>query len=185
MPPAEASTLKQAILEADFYLEYGMGGSTVFARENGVSIIAVENVHRWCRRISRQTRRLPGQHHLVYVDTGPTKSWGRPRDQSGAQRYGDYTTRPWEIAEGLSVHPDTVLIDGRWRVACFLVSLLCARANTIILFDDYVGRNYCDVVETFLQPIALHGRMARFEVPSQFPRLQVEAAHQRSLIDSE
>jgi hypothetical protein len=38
--------------------------------------------------------------------------------------------------------PDTILVDGRLRVACTLESLLHVDRATIILVDDYADRNY-------------------------------------------
>jgi hypothetical protein len=44
---------------------------------------------------------------------------------------------PWRRG---AVKPDLVLIDGRFRLACFLHPLLAAAPGTPILFDDYTNR---------------------------------------------
>jgi hypothetical protein len=57
------------------------------------------------------------------------------------------------------------MIDGRFRVACFLTSLIYAQPQTVILFDDYEDRPVYHVVEKHLKPVLMAGRMAKFIVP--------------------
>lgn len=49
------------------------------------------------------------------------------------------------------------MIDGRFRVACFLYSLLCAETGTVILFDDYSLRFRYHLVEDFCPKVESHG----------------------------
>ena len=72
--------------------------------------------------------------------------------------------RTWVWRQGVS--PDVVLVDGRFRVACFLTSLIEAVENTIIIFDDYADRHHYHVVERFLKPFKCCGRQAFFRVQS-------------------
>ena len=51
-----------------------------------------------------------------------------------------------------------VLIDGRFRVACFLFSLLNAKKDSIIIFDDYMNRSEYHVVEEVLPKYEKCGR---------------------------
>ena len=61
--------------------------------------------------------------------------------------------------------PDVVLIDGRFRVACFLTSLLKSKVGAVIIFDDYSDRNHYHVVEEFVEVSHLEQRQAIFVVP--------------------
>jgi hypothetical protein len=65
------------------------------------------------------------------------------------------------------------LIDGRFRVACVLESLLHLGPNTTcnILVDDYAGRPHYKSIEEFGDLVAMHGRMAHFR---RSPGLDVE-----------
>jgi hypothetical protein len=69
-----------------------------------------------------------------------------------------------------------VLIDGRFRVGCFLATMMRITRPVVVLFDDYKGRKPYAVVEEFFAPSAMGGRMARFVVsprtpdPSEFGR---------------
>ncbi len=66
--------------------------------------------------------------------------------------------------------PDVVLIDGRFRVACFLTVMLRATKPVTVLFDDYHKRPEYHWIEEFGAPVDRARRMARFEVtPRSFP----------------
>ena len=60
--------------------------------------------------------------------------------------------------------PDLVLIDGRFRVLCFLTTIKFAPEGCKILFDDYNNRPFYHVVEEFCPKIDTCGRQALFEV---------------------
>jgi len=73
-----------------------------------------------------------------------------------------------------------VLIDGRFRVACFLTSILHAEPPCRILFDDYRKKERYHVVERILSPVDFCGRQALFEVP---PRDQLDTGLASTLLD--
>lgn len=61
-----------------------------------------------------------------------------------------------------------MLVDGRFRVACFLASLLSATPGTLIIRDDYAGRRGKYAIAESHAPLrAMLGRAALFEVPEQ------------------
>ena len=57
-----------------------------------------------------------------------------------------------------------ILIDGRLRVLCFLVSLKKCNSGTKIIFDDYVNRKFYHIVEELIKPSSNDGRQCLFEV---------------------
>ena len=61
-----------------------------------------------------------------------------------------------------------ILIDGRFRVACFLFSLINSKEDSTIIFDDYMNRPYYHVVEEVIQIHENCGRQAIFRVPATF-----------------
>jgi len=66
--------------------------------------------------------------------------------------------------------PDLVLIDGRFRAACFITTCLFTKQPVTIIFDDYVERPSYHVVEELAKPVEITGRMARFEIePKVWP----------------
>ena len=69
---------------------------------------------------------------------------------------------------------DVILIDGRFRVASFLFSLINAKEGSIIIFDDYMNRPHYHVVEEVLEVYENFGRQAVFKVPKVFNKKLAE-----------
>ena len=160
------------------YLEYGCGGSTIYAVEaiNVPSIISVESDKEWVNTVSENITPTARQLYLAHCDIGPTGEWGRPTDQGQVDKFPNYMAMPWHIADEHDLTPDLVLVDGRFRVASFLFSLAASRDGTIILFDDYGDRDFYHVVEEFAKPNMMYGRMAEFISHSEFSLSKIMAA---------
>lgn len=153
------------------YLEFGAGGSTLHMIKNTNTrhIVSVDSDKEWVKNInecvdSSQKHRL----HIEHCNIGPVGAWGVPRNQSHIDNYWRYMSMPWEYVEGNFLIPDLILIDGRFRVACFLYSLLCAKLETTILFDDYTERPEYFIVEKFCKLNLTAGRMALFKVSKEY-----------------
>ena len=159
--------LQQRYQQSSLILEYGTGGSTCYAAEIGKPVIAVESSIHWLMELAASCaeRELPGRVVPLWVDIGQTKEWGYPVDESKSKEWQKYATNPWVYCDEHGLSPDVVLIDGRFRVACFLATCLAIRKKTEILFDDFVGRPYYHSVLN-IAPAARHvdDRMAVFEV---------------------
>jgi hypothetical protein len=154
---------KEAVSNARIYAEYGCGTSTLWvARNLKCRVLSVDTSAQWIARVREQLGDRGGVE-MHFVDAGPLLKWGRPEGYGKAENFSDYTDWFWSLAE----KPDTVLIDGRFRVCCFLTSLRHAPAGATIIFDDYVGRKHYHYVERFLKPVESNGRQARFTVPDR------------------
>ncbi|ODT15929.1 MAG: hypothetical protein ABS35_29975 [Kaistia sp. SCN 65-12] len=164
MPEAERTVLIEAYRAAETILEYGSGGSTILACLLGKRVHAVESDLKWAGDLSGVIgRNFEGDRAVVVpVDIGPTKAWSFPADNSGYEGYSNYPNAVWDRADFR--HPDLILIDGRFRVACLMTALQRVRRPTRVLFDDYRERPYYHWVEELAKPVALHGRMAEFRV---------------------
>ena len=145
------------------YGEYGMGQSTLAAANSPEKLIrSVDTSEQWKNHLADQlSDQQQAQTTLIHVDLGPVRDWGFPVSYEGRARFSDYFNAPWSE----EFDPDFVLIDGRFRVACFLTSLLRAKPGTLILFDDYTDRAYYHIVETCLAPDQSSERQAVFRVP--------------------
>jgi hypothetical protein len=181
------SKFESLLRESEFYLEYGSGCSTVFAANvvQVPKILAIESDPKWAKWIKDAClRNEEAGVEVDWVNIGPTTKWGLPLNpEANLHLFPYYSQRPWiekkEIgkqsnsisktgnASSLTeqIRPDLILIDGRFRIACFLQCLLHAKPGTHILFDDYVGRPVYEVVEKFCKPIAYYGHLAEFLVP--------------------
>lgn len=161
---------KEYVSCSQVYLEYGCGGSTSYAAEvaSVPTIISVETDLAWIKAMTDRFDNIAVDVYLEHCDIGPVANWGRPTSNLYFKKYPSYMSLPWKRAKALGVMPDTVLIDGRFRVASFLYSLVNARIGTKILFDDYLDRAYYHVVEQFCSVDEIHGRMAVFSVSHNY-----------------
>ena len=153
---------KEVLSKAKIYAEYGSGASTIWVAKNtNCQIYSVDSSQAWLDIVEKKAAES-SRLHLHYSNIGKTVRWGVPINYEMAENFFDYTDWVWSKAT-----PDVVLIDGRFRVCCFLVSILNANPGTTIIFDDYVEREYYHFVEKFVKPKAYCGRQALFIVPDE------------------
>ena len=168
MEPEGIALLGEHLTGIRVFLEYGSGGSSLMVAQAGVkSIYSVDTDKQFLKAVRQRLldEGIPRRRYIpIYVDIGATKEWGRPVDESHARDWPAYCTAPWEKLLKTGERPDLVLIDGRFRVASFLITMLMAPPGCVILFDDYGDRPEYHVVERYLQPARLAGRMAEFVV---------------------
>jgi hypothetical protein len=154
------------------YLEFGSGASTNYATNVAKVpvVISVDSDPKWCHSVRENTySSFAGKCHVEYCDLGTVGEWGMPLDKSGVDNFWRYMDTPWLIARNNGYVPDVILIDGRFRVASFLYSLICSRPGTKILFDDYFDREHYFCVEEFSPVFERHGRMALFYSLENYP----------------
>ena len=140
MPLDEAMAYAAALEGAGCVLEYGSGGSTVLAAEAGAEVWSVESDAALAQGMRDWFAAHPakGGVHVLHADIGPTRDWGHPADESAVRQWPDYALKVWEMP-GFR-HPDVVLVDGRFRLACFLTVAYRITRPVTLFFDDYVPR---------------------------------------------
>lgn len=168
MPEKEADYLKERLAKTKCLLEFGSGGSTIAAAEIGVK--EIHSVDSDAAFLSRVVAYVSCSYpscdlHVYVLDIGATATCGYPESHDRSGKWAHYFSWPWEALKRSRSNPDLVLVDGRFRVACFWASLLNARPGTLILFDDYAHRRHYHCVERVLKPIARVGRLGVFRVP--------------------
>ncbi|MFJ5446641.1 hypothetical protein ACIKP9_10425 [Methylobacillus methanolivorans] len=157
--------LQAYLKSAQVYLEYGAGGSTLLAATQGVEhIYSVDSDVGFLNAVKAKLvqQGLASCYRFYHADIGPTGEWGWPTEPASASQWPAYSHAVWHMLKIANHSPDLILVDGRFRVASFLLTLLSARAGAVILFDDYFDRPYYHVVEKFIRPICGAGRMAVF-----------------------
>ncbi|MCL4065668.1 hypothetical protein M3484_03680 [Pseudomonas sp. GX19020] len=164
MPEAAARAWTDACAAARVVLEYGSGGSTLVAAEAGAEVWSVESDASWARMMGDWFAAHPAQAgvHIHHADIGPIKEWGHPADESAFRRWPDYALKIWDLP-GFS-HPDLVLVDGRFRLACFLTVAYRITRPVTLFFDDYAPREAYHKAEQIARPTEMIGRMARFDL---------------------
>ena len=155
---------KKSIKGIRTYGEYGCGESTNWMLNHTSSkILSVDTSLKWIEFIKKYNQKYLKRLNIDYVDLGVTEDWGRPINYDKHNNFVSYTDSIWQQNE----KPDLVLIDGRFRVCCFLTSLKYAHEGTKIIFDDYISRPYYHFIEKYVGRIESCGRQCLFIVPSK------------------
>jgi hypothetical protein len=174
-----AAHFAAVLARTSHYLEYGSGGSTVMAWQTVKTLVSVENDRRFHRAVTRflaGSAPGPTRSTIIYANTGITKQWGFPlfKTPTGARlhRWQQYVLAPWTFLNAHGIQPDTILVDGRFRVACVLESLLNLQDGSpcSILVDDYVHRPEYGIVEAFADHVSTHGQMVEVRKKPDFDR---------------
>jgi hypothetical protein len=158
---------EQLLENSQLYMEYGSGGSTVLAATLGKTFVSVESDIGFSKTLADRIAPLKGSGNIVPVNIGTTGAWGAPLftkpNVDRLELWKKYITAPWSRLQP-GTTPDLVLIDGRFRVACALFTLIQLRGKktATILFDDYGDRQNYHVVEKFADLEKMAGRMAVF-----------------------
>lgn len=153
---------KNLIKDVKIYFEYGCGKSTQFIYcYSNCKIFSVDTSKFWIKKVSSISfSDKPKRLNLKWINVGDIEDWGYPKSFKMRDNFNLYANWFWKQNES----PDLVLIDGRFRVLCFLTTIKYAPIGTKIIFDDYMYRRFYHVVEEFLPVLDNCGRQALFEV---------------------
>lgn len=153
MTGAEISLLENFMRHSQSYFEFGMGGSTCLAaRTVQRRISAIDSDLQWVENVRNEIgAAAPANKEIVLtrIDIGRTGEWGTPVGRESEDKFPAYS-------KAILAQPDDVdlcLVDGRFRVSCFLTSLLHLREGAVLAIHDYIRPEYFEV-ETFARPIA-------------------------------
>ena len=171
MAPDEWTTFDGFIRCAERYVEFGSGASTVEAASRVKDwVIAFDSSQGWLDRVAeacreRKTRLTPT---LSLVDIGETGAWGFPKDETARDRWPLYHSSMWgdpRLAEA-----DLYLIDGRFRVACFVQALLHCGDRAFIAFHDYASRPHYQAAQAIAREVLRVNDLSIFMRPATFDR---------------
>jgi hypothetical protein len=134
-----------------FLLEFGSGGSTVLAASLGVSKIhSVDSSSEWLSNVGRAPEVQGADYTPHYIDIGKLAKWGNPADTASAIKWPAYYNRAWDE---IGTEPDLVLVDGRFRVMCTLMTILKCSSEIEIILHDFWSRPHYHVLLKFLDCI--------------------------------
>jgi hypothetical protein len=151
LPATEGAAFLALLDGCKSVLEFGGGGSTVYANAAGIEIVSVESDHAFFCALHDTLIGcgIGGGTRLIYADVGPTGKYGMPifaifrRDLSVCglryvlAGYEAYSNR----------FADLIFIDGRWRVACCLFSRIIGWKLSTLVIDDFEdARGYASLV---------------------------------------
>jgi len=153
---------------ANHYLEFGSGGSTVYGASLAKkSVLSVDSSIEWQIKVANECKRMktPLIPFLSFIDLGPLRGLGYPATELYKDKWPDYCTKVWNYPSALSA--DLVMVDGRFRVACFLSALIHCSADTTFLIHDFDRLQY-HVIKEFVDEIATVERLASFRKKQDF-----------------
>jgi hypothetical protein len=155
MSASELSLFSSFLACSEHYFEFGSGGSTCHAVTLvKTSVTTIDSSRKWLEDVAKHcvstgTRIMP---KLIHVDIGPTGPWGYPTDQSRSGKWPIYHSAVWGYPAASGA--DLYLVDGRFRVACFMQIILHCRIGSLILFHDFASRKEYHAVRDVAREIA-------------------------------
>src|SRR5690554_4068191 len=131
MTPSEVALFDKTIKNSSAYLEFGMGGSTFRAlQKSNAKIYSIESSADWIRTMREYwwIRHMEKKRLSVFhVDIGSTKEWGIPSNNESKELFPNYSGMVYNVIQKDTI--DTILIDGRFRIACALKAILECNSN--------------------------------------------------------
>jgi hypothetical protein len=171
----EIELFDKTIRDSKCYLEFGCGWSTIRATEYSLAkkIYSVESDVKWFDNISYYLSTMcigNGSRTKIYhAYIGPTKEWGMPEDldPNSAVYYSnlfpDYSEKIFSFLSKYE-RPDTILIDGRFRVACTLASILNCKGSPTIIIHDFTIRDYYHILLKYIDIVTTEDTMCIFKI---------------------
>lgn len=169
MTPDEKALLEAFLRPTARYMEFGAGGTTCLAaRLVSDWVISVDSSLEWLDAVAKSCSSEPNckQPTLNHADIGPLGKWGRPADSTTMAKWPSYHRDVWATTNAASA--DLFMVDGRFRVACFLQILLRARAGAMIAIHDFPARPRYQVVRQFASCVATAGTLWVFCCKSDY-----------------
>ena len=164
MSIAELTAFKEFISNINAYLEFGVGGSTVFVHENtDAQIIGVDSSLKWIEQVNKH---VDDRVNLRFVDIGPVGDWGMPVDEQNKDNWPEYS----KSINTFELEPDVIFVDGRFRVACLIQAVLFSTKNNldpIILLHD-CNRDYYNSGKNILKCISQVDTLAAFKLNDKY-----------------
>eukprot|EP00929_Paragymnodinium_shiwhaense_P045067 TRINITY_DN23071_c0_g1_i1.p1 TRINITY_DN23071_c0_g1~~TRINITY_DN23071_c0_g1_i1.p1 ORF type:complete len:242 (-),score=30.78 TRINITY_DN23071_c0_g1_i1:157-882(-) len=188
----ERELFMEQLAKATNYLEFGGGGSTVAALSfpNIKHIHTVESAAKWINILKNRTdiSKAVASGRLVITDAGiqgNKSNWGWPTTPRETWPYYSGEAAIAEESQGLFY--DTIFVDGRFRVACFLRQLkrhlhLAPDAVRYIV-HDYFQRPEYFVVEKFVIILRRASSLGIFRRRKQIDEAELDKTIETYLYD--
>jgi hypothetical protein len=138
------------------YLEFGSGESTIYA-SNVSTIQTIKSVESSKKYIDKNLKHNPiianalltGKLVFHLIDIGETKKWGYPINDKKRHLFPNYSLSVFSQPNDY----DLVLVDGRFRVACTVSTILNTQQTCIIIIHDFWNRPEYHIVLRYLETL--------------------------------
>ena len=169
MTDSEILLFNKILDESTIYYEFGCGGSTNVAlnKKNITKVYSIDTDKNWLNKFDHP------KLHKTYIDVGETEDFGNPVNESKIDNWKLYSASIDEISD----EPDTVFIDGRFRVACGVKTWFNVSEKTNVLIHDFTGRthyhellNLYDIKATCEQLVLLSKKASTVDLNEMYDR---------------
>ncbi|WP_280570597.1 tetratricopeptide repeat protein [Chromohalobacter sp. 296-RDG] len=174
MSKKEQEAFSRCLKNTTNYFEFGSGGSTVWATQEGLTVYGVESDRNWVRALKEKTGK---NCQVEAVDIGPNKEWGFPASLENSDKFPQYSQAIFDHQKPF----DFILVDGRFRVACTLSAIQHTLtysptpAETRIFIHDFWNRkNYHEILD-FLDLVEKEETAGVFKIKKNVDPEKVEA----------
>lgn len=172
MTDGEKKLFYESLQDTRVLLEFGSGGSTIYALKNRIKVFSIES-SRWFMMVMKKSTIIKDAQknndlYYYYANIGTTGEWGYPLSKhvNGKIYWHDpiknipsylssYMYKNWDKI-------DTVFIDGRYRVSCALNILINFPNIKKIIIHDYISRKEYHILEQFFHREATSGTLVIF-----------------------
>lgn len=172
----EIKNLINHMKKTKVYLEYGMGKSTILAaqyvKKEIYSVESDRNFLNACKNFINKSYKN-NKINFIHANIGLTTDFGYPLFGYKKRHFGfsfggnktlwsKYSSYGWDKLKEKNIEPDLIFIDGRFRVACVLESIMNLRdsSDCILALDDY--RPHYKSIEPFIKNKKLVGKTLFF-----------------------
>ena len=154
MTQAELGVLHEYIGQSKSYLEFGSGESTKYA-VSVPSLMTINSVESSSEYLQKHIMQEPeiqkamkqGRLALHTYDFGEMGKWGHLKSEKKKHMWPNFALAVFSKPQ----YPDLVLIDGRFRVASTLSTILNTPEDTKIMIHDFWNRPRYHILLHFLE----------------------------------
>lgn len=166
------------------YLEFGSGGSTFLTLlYSNMKITSIESDKNWLAYLKQwdiiqqhlNTQRLSFQH----IDIGKVGAWGVPLESDKIECFPHYSLAIFQQKNNF----DIVFVDGRFRVACILASIMHCMPHTRILVHDFNNRPQYHKVIEFLDFVDTCDTLAEFTIKNNIDKQKLLMLYEQNKYD--
>lgn len=174
MSLAERKLFKKYLKKANQYFEFGSGGSTVWAVQQNLTVHGVESDSKWVNALKEK---LGVRCQVEAVDIGPTKEWGLPISNAYQHQFPKYSQAIYRHEQPF----DLILVDGRFRVACTIASIIHINEHmqnqqeARVFIHDFWNRSQYHVVLEFLEVVEQVDTAGVFKIRQGIDREKLNA----------
>ena len=121
---------------------------------------------------------------MFRVDIGPTGEWGYPKSNDQPHLFEKYSSDIFYLVPAHNL--DLVLIDGRFRVACTLKSIMVCHANPgfRILIHDFWNRKHYHILLNYLDTVEQVESIGLFTIKPEIDWQALRSDYEKFKFDS-